>query len=65
MITFPLFFRLRQRHVLQPHLPLRDGFPILTPRDGDAPELLRAPLDDRLGDDTTASPGPRWRESLR
>jgi len=52
MITFSLFFRLTwQRHILEAHLSLRDGFPILAPRDGDAPELLRAPLDDRLGDD--------------
>ena len=51
MITFPLFFRLRQRHILEAHLSLRDGLPVLAPSDGDAPELLRTSLDDRLSDD--------------
>ena len=44
-----------QRHILQPHLPLRDRLPICAPRNGDVPELLYAPLKHRLGDDVYRS----------
>src|SRR5689334_17718601 len=44
-----------QWHILQPHLPLRHRLPIRAPRDGDAPELLYAPLKHRLSDDVYRS----------
>src|SRR5258708_35035976 len=39
-----------QRHVLQADTPLGDGFAVVVPGDSDLPQLLHAPLDDRLGD---------------